>query len=66
MNTAIAARQSGMDVCVGAPNILRGQSTGKGLRAIDGLTAGAVNIICSDYYPPAILHAVFKLANEYS
>lgn len=60
--TAKAARELGIDVCVGAPNIVRGGSTGNGLRAIDAIEAGAANAICSDYYPPAILHAVFKLA----
>ncbi|MDR3588387.1 MAG: alpha-D-ribose 1-methylphosphonate 5-triphosphate diphosphatase [Negativicutes bacterium] len=62
--TAQAARGLGMDVCVGAPNIVRGGSTGKGMRAIDAIEAGAVNILCSDYYPPAILHAVFQLARQ--
>ncbi len=60
--TAMAARKLGVDVCVGAPNIVRGGSTGNGMAAIDAVTSGAANIICSDYYPPAILHAVFKLA----
>ncbi len=59
---AKAARGLGVDVCVGAPNIVRGGSTGNGMAAIDAITAGAANILCSDYYPPAILHAVFKLA----
>jgi alpha-D-ribose 1-methylphosphonate 5-triphosphate diphosphatase len=64
IQTAVAAHFCGMDVCVGAPNIIRGGSTGKGLRAIEGIESGAVNMLCSDYYPPAILHAVFQLAKE--
>ncbi|MHB8125539.1 MAG: alpha-D-ribose 1-methylphosphonate 5-triphosphate diphosphatase [Desulfitobacteriaceae bacterium] len=64
LDTAVAASQVGNYVCVGAPNILRGGSTGKGLRAIDALKAGAANIICSDYYTPSILQAVFKLMEE--
>ncbi|MDR3566346.1 MAG: alpha-D-ribose 1-methylphosphonate 5-triphosphate diphosphatase [Negativicutes bacterium] len=64
IETTQAARAMGVDVCVGAPNIVRGGSTGKGMRAIDAIEAGAVNIICSDYYPPAILHAVFQLAQK--
>lgn len=60
--TALAARGMGIDVCVGAPNIVRGGSTGNGMPAVDAVTAGAANILCSDYYPPAILHAVFRLA----
>jgi alpha-D-ribose 1-methylphosphonate 5-triphosphate diphosphatase len=62
--TAMAGRLAGLDVCVGAPNIVRGGSTGKGMKAIDAIEAGAANMICSDYYPPSILHAVFKLAKE--
>ncbi|MBP2636844.1 MAG: phosphonate metabolism protein PhnM [Firmicutes bacterium] len=62
--TVSAARQAGVDVSVGAPNIVRGGSTGKGMRAIDAITAGRANILCSDYYPPALLHAVFLLAEQ--
>ncbi len=58
------ARCLGNDVCVGAPNIVRGRSSGKAMRAIDAVLAGNANIICSDYYPPSMLHAVFKMAQE--
>lgn len=59
---AAAARRVGVDVCVGAPNVVRGGSTGSGMKAADAIAAGVANILCSDYYPPSILHAVFKLA----
>lgn len=62
--TAAAARRVGVDVSVGAPNIVRGGSTGKGMKAIDAITAGSANILCSDYYPPSMLHAVFLLADQ--
>lgn len=64
LETAEAARQAGIDVSVGCPNIVRGGSTGKGMRAIDAIRAGYANIICSDYYPPSILHAVFLMAEH--
>lgn len=64
LETAGVARRMGMGVSVGAPNIVRGGSTGKGMRAIDAVTAGHANMICSDYYPPSILHAVFYLADR--
>lgn len=64
LETAAAARRRGMHVSVGAPNIVRGGSTGKGMRALDAVAAGYANILCSDYYPPAILHAVFLLAER--
>lgn len=64
LDTARTACQKGMAVSVGAPNIVRGGSTGKGMSAIDAVAAGHVNILCSDYYPPSILHAVFFLAKH--
>lgn len=64
LETAVAASQLGNYISVGAPNILRGGSSGKGLSAVDAIKGGTANMICSDYYPPSILHAVFKLADE--
>ena len=61
---AEAGRRMGSHVCVGAPNVVRDGSTGKGMRAREAIDAGAANIICSDYYPPAMLQAVFKLSKE--
>ncbi len=63
--TAKAAREAGMHIVVGAPNIVRGASNSGNMRAIDAILAGAADILCSDYVPPAILHAVFKLHTEY-
>ncbi len=59
-----AGRRMGGHVCVGAPNVVRDGSTGKGMRALEAIAAGAANVICSDYYPPAMLQAVFKLSRE--
>jgi alpha-D-ribose 1-methylphosphonate 5-triphosphate diphosphatase len=56
------AAEAGMAVCVGAPNVVRDGSTGKNLRAADAIDAGVAHILCSDYYPAALLHAVFRLA----
>lgn len=64
IDTAQAARGLGGDVCVGAPNILREGSSGKGMRAFDAVVNQAANILCSDYYPPSMLHSVFKLSRE--
>jgi len=62
LEAAQHAAEAGMAVCVGAPNVVRGGSTGKNLRATDAIEAGAAHILCSDYYPAALLHAVFQLA----
>ncbi|NHM27588.1 phosphonate metabolism protein PhnM [Desulfofundulus sp. TPOSR] len=62
--TARHARLLGMHVCVGAPNILRGGSHENNLKAREALDSGAADILCSDYYPPALLQAVFYLAAD--
>ena len=61
LGAAQRAAEAGMMVCVGAPNVIRGGSTGKNLRATDAIDAGVAHILCSDYYPAAMLHAVFQL-----
>jgi alpha-D-ribose 1-methylphosphonate 5-triphosphate diphosphatase len=62
LEAAQHAAEARMAVCVGAPNVIRGGSTGKHLRATDAIEAGAAHILCSDYYPAALLHAVFQLS----
>jgi len=64
VEAALAAGNMGMHVCVGAPNVLRGGSQSNNVRAIDVIRSGAADILCSDYYPAAILHAVFQVAAE--
>lgn len=51
-------------VCVGAPNVVRGSSQKNNLRARDAIEAKIADILCSDYYPPSILHAVFMLNED--
>jgi alpha-D-ribose 1-methylphosphonate 5-triphosphate diphosphatase len=55
------ASNKGLYVCVGAPNILRGSSVIKNLSARQAVGDSCVDIICSDYVPMAMLHAVFIL-----
>lgn len=64
LETAKHAARRGLHVCVGAPNVVRGVSHDKNLRAVDAITAGAADIICSDYHPSSLLSAVFKLSDE--
>jgi alpha-D-ribose 1-methylphosphonate 5-triphosphate diphosphatase len=61
---AEAARGSGLHVVMGAPNLLRGGSTSGNLSALDVFRKGVLDSLCSDYYPAAMLHAVFKLWRE--
>lgn len=64
LETALYAKQKGLHVCVGAPNLVRGKSHSNNMRAIDAVKNGAADIICSDYLPSAMLPAVFKLTLE--
>lgn len=64
LETALDSRAAGLPTVMGAPNVVRGQSSGNGLRAADGIRAGAVDILCSDYAPGALLPALFRLAAE--
>ncbi len=59
IETARYANDNGLHVCVGAPNILRGSSVIKNLSARQAVGDGSADIICSDYVPMAVLHAVF-------
>ncbi|WP_448587974.1 phosphonate metabolism protein PhnM [Thermocrinis sp.] len=61
MEAVETASRLGMNVCLGSPNILRGKSHSKNLSARELLSMGYGNIICSDYYPPSLLHSVFLL-----
>src|SRR5699024_998615 len=48
----------------GATNIMLDTSHSRNLNAKDAIMEGCVSILCSDYYPPAMLHSVFKLNKE--
>lgn len=58
------AHELGLAVCMGAPNVLRGRSSGGNVSALEALAAGVVDALCSDYYPAAMLAAAFKVANQ--
>lgn len=64
LETAKYAHTSGMGVCVGAPNIVRGGSHDGNLKAVEAIQDGAADILCSDYHPASLLHSVFKLESE--
>ncbi|WP_054028259.1 alpha-D-ribose 1-methylphosphonate 5-triphosphate diphosphatase [Bacillus sp. FJAT-28004] len=64
LETAQYASKRGLRVCVGAPNVVRGASHDKNLKAVDAITVNAADILCSDYHPSSMLAAVFKLADE--
>lgn len=64
MAAAAAAHQHGMRVGMGAPNVLRGRSSGGNLSAIEAIRAGYVDWLCADYYPAAMIPAAITLADQ--
>jgi len=64
LDTARYAVERGMGVCVGAPNVVRGGSHDGNLNAADAIREGAADILCSDYHPASLLHAVFELERQ--
>lgn len=61
---AAYAMSRGLQLCLGAPNIVRGGSHDGNLSAQDIIAAESEQIICSDYHPSSMLRAVFKLADS--
>lgn len=66
IETAKAAREMGFFTVVGAPNILLGGSHSGNMSAAEAIKEGCADILCSDYYPPAILHSIFAMHNNYA
>ena len=64
LEVALEARRRGLDTVAGAPNVLLGGSHSGNLCAADAIVAGAIDVLCSDYYPASLLHAVFRLHRE--
>ena len=64
LSVAEYASSKNLNIVVGAPNIVRNGSHGNNLSAMDAIKAGSADIICSDYYPPSMLAAVFILIKE--
>jgi len=65
LDIAREAHKRGLFTLAGAPNVLLGGSHSGNLSAIDAIAKDTIDILCSDYYPPAMLHAVFILYEKY-
>lgn len=61
MEAAQYARDGGMTIVVGAPNIVRGGSQSGNLNASDLVAADLADAICADYHAPCLIPAAFKL-----
>lgn len=65
LEVALEARRRGLNTVAGAPNVLLGGSHSGNLSAAEAIVAGAVDVLCSDYYPASLLHAAFRLHRQY-
>ena len=64
LEIARKAKEMGMYTVAGAPNVLLGGSHSGNLSAAEAIRHRCIDILCSDYYPSSMLHAVFKLHRE--
>lgn len=61
---ARSSREMGLQVLMGAPNIVRGGSHSGNVAARDLASKGLLDILSSDYYPASLLDAAFRLAAD--
>ena len=64
LDVAKEAKAAGIYTLLGAPNILLGGSHSGNLSAEAAIKEDCGDILCSDYYPQALLRAVFYLADK--
>ena len=65
IETAKSAKERGFTTVVGAPNILLGGSHSGNMSAARAVQEDCADILCSDYYPPAILHGIFIMHQKH-
>ena len=61
---AESSRRHGMNVLMGAPNIVRGGSHSGNVAAHKLAALGLLDILSSDYYPASLLDAAFRVADD--
>jgi alpha-D-ribose 1-methylphosphonate 5-triphosphate diphosphatase len=64
VDTARRARERGMTIIVGAPNIVRGGSSSGNQSAAELFSLGLADAICADYHSPSMLPAAFRLVDD--
>jgi alpha-D-ribose 1-methylphosphonate 5-triphosphate diphosphatase len=62
LEAAKAAAEIGMPIIGGAPNLVLGRSHAGGLSMRELIEQRLLDMLCSDYIPASLLHAVFTLA----
>jgi len=65
LETAKTAQAHGFYTVVGSANILRNGSHSGNLSASEAVLEDCADIICSDYYPAAILHSIFYMYTKH-
>ena len=65
LEVAKKAKEHGLYTIVGAPNVLLGGSHSGNLSAVEAIQEKCADILCSDYYPQALLHAIFDLHEKH-
>ncbi|WP_085992314.1 phosphonate metabolism protein PhnM [Oceanobacillus senegalensis] len=65
LEVAKKAKEEGLQTIVGAPNVMLGGSHSGNLSAAEAIHCQCADILCSDYYPAALLHAIFTLNEKY-
>jgi len=64
VEAARAARDKGMSVVMGGPNVVRGGSHSGNVAAVELARLGLLDTLSSDYVPASLLLAAFRLVDE--
>lgn len=64
ISAAFAARERGLGIIMGAPNMVRGGSHSGNVSAAELARANLLDVLSSDYVPASLLHAAFLLQKE--
>jgi alpha-D-ribose 1-methylphosphonate 5-triphosphate diphosphatase len=64
LNAARAAREQGLGIIMGAPNVVRGGSHSGNVSAAELARDDLLDVLSSDYVPASLLHAAFMLQKE--
>lgn len=64
LDAARAAREAGLRIVCGAPNVVRGRSHSGNVSARDLIAAGLCDVLASDYLPSTLMGAVAGLAAD--
>lgn len=65
LEAARAAREAGMSIVMGGPNLVLGGSHSGNVSAGDLAREGLLDVMSSDYVPASMLQAAFRLAREF-